>query len=1108
MTRLSRPALVRALFDKARALPGDARERFLSESCRDEAVRREVLELLAMDEAGDRDHIFTEPGDREGAEWLAAELESATDDDRAAPPRTIGPYTIEREIGRGGMGIVYEASQRQPSRRVAIKVMNPHILGRSGMRRFRREMQALAQLRHPGIVQVIDAGSEPDAQGGSRPYMVMELVEGRSLRAYLREDRPGVAERLQLVAMICDAVTHAHQRGIVHRDLTPDNIMVHSVDPGTSASGTVAGTGVQPKILDFGVCRLLETETDHSAHTVAGQVVGTVPYLSPEQAAGDPTMTDTRSDVYALGVIAYEMLTGRRPFEVDGLPVAAALKLMLTTEPRRLGALDRSLRGDIETMIHKAAAREPDDRYQSAAAFAIDLRRYLSSEPILARPPTLRYVTGRFIRRNRGLSAAVAASLLVLVVSLAVVTMFWSEARATREASLWQTYIASMSAASLSVAEGDVAAARRHLAAAPSQHQGWEYRHLVSRLDESVRVVTPSLPPPMKPPFSLAPGAHADEMILVNSRHSAVLSLATGSVGPGPASRLCVWLGAQASRFPDLVPLQDASLAAIDPDSGAERAIQSEDFESAHISRARLSADGRVLAFFLVEHRSLTGSRVCVLDTASGAVRTVYPGGPRYVQGLALTRDGARVAFSMGDRDQPRATVRILDLNDATICLETPELRERPISLAFDPEGRRLYVHCVDGTLDLWDVSGDTPELLRRVRHSFDASLSLCVSPDGRLVAAGSRDRRLHVLDADTLDIRFEFLGHDAEVQDARFAEDSASLWTVDTSGVIREWDVRSGPLARPGSSMVLRGHTDLVHPVAISRRRNQAVVGSWDRSVSVYSLETGERVAHAPVPSLVIDLALSPDEQTLVTREYAHMVRVWDAATLAPLASFPHRTHRLDEAHFDRTGRRFVLDLMPEEGAILVADIAAGTVAREPLAALAGFDGPTIDHGAGVFVHVDQSPGTFRLIAQSYKNGRVLFTTDARRTAVEAFAYSDDRARLAVQGLDDRIRIYDARTFELQKTLTGHTREVLDTVFSPDGRRLFSADLTGVIRVWDLATGDEVAQLRGHTGHIRRLAISRDGQTLISGSRDGTARVWTAPPPASPRTGEFSAIL
>lgn len=1090
MSAPSRTERIGALFGEALRVQPEDREAFLDRACAgDGSLKQELLELLRIDQ----EHADSSPDllASRGAEWLASELH---DPDEPAEPRpeSIGPYTIEREIGRGGMGIVYEASQREPSRRVAIKVMNPNVLGRSGLRRFRREMQALAQLRHPGIVQVLDAGADAD-----RPYMVMELVRGASLRSYLRETVLTLHDRLLLIAMICDALTHAHQQGVVHRDLTPDNIMVQTVEPGTAGTGTMLGPGVQPKILDFGVCRLLESDVATTAHTYAGQVVGTVPYLSPEQAQGQSLSSDTRSDVYSLGVIAFEMLTGQRPFDVEHLPVAAALNKLLTREPTRLGTLDRSLRGDIETMVHKAMAREPRDRYQSAADFAIDLRRYLNTEPILARPPTLAYVAGRFIQRNRALSATLAASLFVLIASLLIVTLFWSDARAARETSLWQTYVSSMGAASLSIAEGDVAAARRHLAATPPQHRGWEYRHFASRLDQSRRVITPSLPQTMTPPFSLAPGRTPDQFVLVNGETSAVLTIqdpveARAAYGP----ELCTWLGAQASRFPDYVPVKDHSITVLDPATGAARVISLADLpdEPVSISRARLSANGEVLALFCIGTQIKDRAFVCTLNTTTGALRVIYPNRQRYVQGLALTQDGRKVAFSVGDRDEPNASVRIADTSDPSRFVETSILPNRPIGLAFDPTGTRLFVHCVDGTLDAWDVSGPEPVLLVRRDYRYDPSLSLCVSPDGTLLAAGSRDRQLRVFDARTLEVRHELLGNDSEVQDARFAPDGHTLWSVDTAGVMREWDMRPPPEGPPPRPMVLRGHTDLVHPIAISEKRRQAVAGGWDRSISVFSLETGARIAHAQVPYLVIDLALSPDEKFLVTREFEHVVRVWDAATLAPIVSIPHRTHRLDQAHFEREGKRFVLDILPEEGAILIAETESGKVTRAPLAALEEFEGPTIDHTTGVFVHVRHRAPRIELLVQSYRDGRVLHTLEARRTAVEAFAFNNDKSRFAAQGPDNVIRIYDTRTFAVIMSLAGHTREVLDTVFSPDGSRLFSADLTGVIRVWDLAAGSEVAQLRGHTGHIRRLAISSDGTTLISGSRDGTARVWSAP--------------
>lgn len=332
----------------------------------------------------------------------------------ATPPERIGAYAIVREIGRGGMGVVYEARQAHPRRTVALKVIRTGCASADSLRRFEHESQILARLDHPGIAQIFEAGAA-DVGAGPQPYFAMEYVRGRTLREYAEQTAPPLRERLSLLAQVCDAVHHAHQKGVIHRDLKPGNILVS--DRG------------QPKILDFGVARLTESDVQLSTlHTDAAQVIGTVPYMSPEQVAGDSRELDTRSDVYALGVVAYELLTGRLPYELSGRSIPEAARVIREEEPTPLRSVNRVFRGDIDTIVAKALAKERQRRYASAAELAADIRRYLSDEPILARPPSALYQLGKFARRNRALVGGVAVAFVALAVGMVAST--WQALRA------------------------------------------------------------------------------------------------------------------------------------------------------------------------------------------------------------------------------------------------------------------------------------------------------------------------------------------------------------------------------------------------------------------------------------------------------------------------------------------------------------------------------------------------------------------------------------------------------------------------------------------------------------------------------------------------------
>jgi len=337
-----------------------------------------------------------------------------------ALPSRIGKYRIVRLLGEGGMGAVYEAEQDQPRRTVALKVVRADNVSAAMLRRFEHESEVLGRLQHPGIAQIHEAGTVTDARGRPMPFFAMELVRGRELDDYVRENALGTRQRLELMARICDAVSHAHQKGVIHRDLKPGNILVD-------------GTG-QPKILDFGVARAIDSDVQRTTmRTDVGELIGTIPYMSPEQVSGDPAQLDTRSDVYALGVIAYELLAGRMPYDLQKRLIHDALRVIREEEPTKLSRIDRTLRGDVETIVGKALEKDKTRRYASAEAFGADIRRWLANEPIAARPASTWYHAAKFARRNKGLVAGLALAMLLLVAGLIGVGLAWREAVAAGE---------------------------------------------------------------------------------------------------------------------------------------------------------------------------------------------------------------------------------------------------------------------------------------------------------------------------------------------------------------------------------------------------------------------------------------------------------------------------------------------------------------------------------------------------------------------------------------------------------------------------------------------------------------------------------------------------
>jgi tetratricopeptide (TPR) repeat protein/predicted Ser/Thr protein kinase len=400
------------LFQLAADLPHEERSALLDARCAgNPGLRTLIDELLAEHDAPTRGPL--------DAPLIAGQLS-----DEPPVPSHIGRYEIVRVLGEGGMSVVYEAQQQNPRRTVALKVLRPGVLSPELMRRFQHEIQVLGSLQHPGIAHIYEAAVAEFSVAPNvripQPYFAMELVRGQSLTAFAANLT--VRERLELIAKVCDAVQYAHQKGVIHRDLKPANILVPE-RTGTPLSDT--DLSPHPKVLDFGVARMAAPGSA-SMNTEAGRLIGTLAYMSPEQVGGNVQEIDTRSDVYALGVILYEVLSNELPFAVTNCPLHEGIRRIREEEPLRLGARNPVFKGDIETIVARAMARDKARRYPSAAELAADIRRYLRGEAIEARRDSAFYVLGKFVARNRAITAAAAA----LFIGLSLFAVYaYSQAR-------------------------------------------------------------------------------------------------------------------------------------------------------------------------------------------------------------------------------------------------------------------------------------------------------------------------------------------------------------------------------------------------------------------------------------------------------------------------------------------------------------------------------------------------------------------------------------------------------------------------------------------------------------------------------------------------------
>jgi WD40 repeat protein/tRNA A-37 threonylcarbamoyl transferase component Bud32/tetratricopeptide (TPR) repeat protein len=953
------------------------------------------------------------------------------------------------------MGTVYRAEQTRPvKRRVALKLIKVGMDSRVVLARFDAERQALALMDHPNIARVYDGGTT----AASQPFFVMELVEGVPITEYCDQRRLRVRARLELFVAVRQAVQHAHQKGIIHRDLKPSNILVTEVEGRPT-----------PKVIDFGVAKAMEFRLTEQSLADTGAIVGTPTYMSPEQADPSSMDIDTRTDVYALGVILYELLAGSPPIDAKQFKRGAfleMLRMVREVDPPRPSTkvstaealpsiaarrdidpehLKRALKGDLDWIVMKALEKDRTRRYETANGFAADVLRHLANEPVVAAPPSRAYRMRKFVRKNRGRVIAASLMLTALVVGIVGTTLGLFQAR--RQEQIAQT-LATKEAEARGRAEDlatKEAKARGEADAKAEQLAREDYVNRVNRAYREVQDDNISLAEDLL--HGCEPVRRAWEWYFVErlcNSERRVLELGDTSVNALAYSPDGTWVVAGSGSVPFGVTTRVGPTVDVwDVNSGQLR--KALPGAKGTLLDVAVSPDGKKVA------AGCSAGVVLVWDVETGRSAWTRNEPELASMSLAFSPDGKSLAVGYGKfHGQQVGRVKVWDAASGKERKAFAGPRGGVNKVAFHPDGKRLAV-AGSGVVEIWDV--ENVRKLHELEGHKKWVYCLAYSLDGKWLATGAWDGTVKLRDSATGVEALTIFAHEGYVLSLAFSPDSRNLVTTSEDRSVRLWELPSGRRVS-----TFHGHTDFVQTVAFRPDGCEVGTGSVDGSIRFWDLRTSRPVVveHA---DWVNRLAFRRDSLRVLSES-------WRNGTAPGPPNEPPRDWNPVTGELDAT--------------------LAGTN-FEPLPA---------DYVRGPLGYLE------RINSRQFS----VTSPDGKLVASAGDSGNEDEESRSKEYSISSLIIREARSGRFLRALTGHSADVVSLGFSPDGSRLATASFDRTVKLWDTTTWQDVFTLRGHTAGVVCLAFSPDGNQIVTGGIDFTARAWNATPLPSNMTAEHDA--